>query len=234
MFCLKQLVSYGTWLLTSMRNPIECKPWSPCFSACFSWMCSWWDSNRASRSNPLIQHWTGIRDVLCDTGTHGKATWREEESPPTVGKGATRRRQKGRTSQHVLIFPFPAGNDAPMSNYPAHFLGTPRLAAHSLLPQRWPRRPATSLRASLHRAPGDTGIRAAERKWPWEMPTQSMLTPTKLWKPKVLFITHLIAKCDYTNVKLFIMFICPSYYDVFNYTVLAIHILSRHLLPSKV
>lgn len=71
-------------------------------------MCSWWDSNRASVTNPLIKYWAGIRDVLYATGKHGKAIWHEERALLGWGKGAKRKRQKGGRSQtQCPHFPFP-------------------------------------------------------------------------------------------------------------------------------
>lgn len=161
-------------------------------------MCSWWDSNGTSLTNPLIKYWTGIRDV---TVYMGRQYGMRRRALLEWGKGDKRKRPKGRISQmQCPHFPFPNCEWPSYVELPTH---TYWLAVHSLLPQRWPRGPAIALRASLHRAPGDPGVRATERKWPWEMPRQSMPKSTKLWKPKVVCITHLIAKGDYTNVKLF-------------------------------
>lgn len=58
---------------------------------------------------------------------------------------------------------------------------------------------------------------------------------TKLWRPKVLFIAHWVAPCDYTHVKLFTSFTDPSRCKVFDYTVLAADdILSVNLLLSHI
>lgn len=62
--------------------------------------------------------------------------------------------------------------------------------------------PASWEAASLRGQPScDRAIRAAERKWPWEVLGQSIPKSKKLWKPKVHFITQNVTKCTWNYLQ---------------------------------
>ena len=148
-------------------------------------------------------------------------------------QGGDRKGEKVKCSHFLFSSQLWASDGKLWSNYPDTLSGNPKFSSSFCAS------PEVAQEACpLSERPVFTGhqvtMESEQEKgneWSWEMPQQSTPNSTKFWKSKVLFITYWMAKYD-TNMKLCTIFIYPTYYNVFDYTVLVIDdILSTHLLP---